>query len=122
MTHLVKTERFPILGQPSAGALERNGDGLPVVPLTLSATHVLLMDNPMQARDLAIAATTVASVLEAEHGLGAPTEQPSLNDVLDECNTYADILRRAVDASNPSELWPVLRDARLALEHWAGQR
>ncbi|MFI6813741.1 hypothetical protein ACIBG7_15075 [Nonomuraea sp. NPDC050328] len=122
MTHLVRTVRHPLLGKPHAGALEYVAEGRPAVPLTLSATQELLLDDPVWARELATAATTAASVLEAEHGLTAPAEQPVLNDVLDERNAYRHVLDRLIGAPTLGDFNQAMGQAREVVEHWAGQR
>ncbi|GGS88243.1 hypothetical protein ACFFV7_51135 [Nonomuraea spiralis] len=117
MTSIRRTTWTP-LGRPHAGDLD-HGEAGPVVPITLGPGEVLGLDDPVWGRDLIAALAVGVSVLESERGLPAPTPPPDL--VAEERDVYRDLLHRLIHAERPSELWPAIRDARLALEHWAGQ-
>lgn len=120
MTSLRRTT-WTLLARPVAGELVRADDGTASVSIGLGADEELLITDPAWARDLATAAAAAASVLESEAGLPAPSVVPDTERLLEERDTYRDLLGRLVAAHGLSELWPTLRDARLALEYWEGQ-
>lgn len=119
MTSLRRTTWTP-LGRPVAGELIRGESG-PVVPISLGLGEDLHISDSTWARDLVAAASVAASVLESEDGLPAPAEPPPADALMKERDAYRDVLSRLVGAERPSELWPAIRDARLALDDWAGR-
>ncbi|WP_113699159.1 hypothetical protein [Nonomuraea lactucae] len=136
MTQLRRTT-FTRVTQPIVGAVIKYPSG-PVVPIEFhgagtSEDLALLLSDPVEARGLANASAIAASVLEAEHGMPAPeraecggnpvecAHETARGQLEEERDVYRAILTRLTTAERPSELWPAIRDASVALQQWAGQ-
>ncbi|MEU4332363.1 hypothetical protein [Nonomuraea dietziae] len=117
MSTIRRTTWLP-LGHPIAGELMRNHQA-PAVPISFGNGDDLIVDDLDWARDLATAVAAAISVLESEHGLVAASEVPPLEQLLEERNTYRELLTRIAEAQSLTEVRAGIRDARLALEHWA---
>lgn len=118
MTTLQRTTSTPV-GRPVAGQLIHTTTG-PTVPVSLGFGEVIHLNDPAWGRDLIGAVSAAVSVLESEAGV-TPTPLPPTEQLVDERDTYRDLLARLIRAERPEELWPAIRDARLALEHWAAR-
>ncbi|MFD1940555.1 hypothetical protein ACFSKW_54790 [Nonomuraea mangrovi] len=132
MSTIRRTTWHP-LGRPTAGELTRiHPAQVPAVPISFGNGEDLILDDPAWARDLATAVAAAASVLESEHGL--PAAEPYVCDDSIECvheaargqaveerDAYRDILTRIAEAQSLNEVRDGIRDARLALEHWANR-
>ncbi|MEU4234153.1 hypothetical protein AB0F17_58605 [Nonomuraea sp. NPDC026600] len=119
MTSIRRTSWTP-LGRPVAGDMIRGEEGT-IVPIRLGPGEDLHVSDATWARELVAAASVAASVLESEDGLPTPTEPTAADPLAEERDAYRDVLSRLVGAERPSDLWPAIRDARLALDRWAGR-
>ena len=130
MSSIRRTSWTP-LGRPVAGDLIRTDSG-PAVPVSLGFGEELYLDDPAWGRDLIAAVTAGVSVLESEHGLPAPermacdpiecVHEAARGQAEEEREVYRALLTRLTMAERPWELWPAIRDASLALEHWGSVR
>ncbi|WP_101784257.1 hypothetical protein [Nonomuraea indica] len=130
MTHLRRTALTP-LGQPTAGELVRGKSG-PAVPISLGPGQDIVIEDPAWFRDLIAAASAGLSVLESELGLPAPeravcggdpvecVHEAARGQVEAERDAYREVLVQLASVERPSQLWPIIRAASVALEKWTG--